>query len=85
MEVDYQMDPNTEFVIVVASQNANHQWGKLNVFRYTTPATVSTRSEAKQSPRKASAAKASELAPNVRRFVTGHGKTKKITLTNKQS
>ena len=35
---EYQLDTNTEFVILTAAQNANREWGKVNVVRYTTPA-----------------------------------------------
>ena len=82
---DFQMNPSTSFVIVAASQNANHEWGKLNVYRFTTPAAVSnTRSEVKKSQKIAAPAKAENMAPNAKHFVTKTGKTKKITLTNKQ-
>lgn len=84
VEGDYQLNPSTSVVIVVASQNLNHEWGKLNVFRFTTPDQVSTRSEVKESPRKAPASiKAGEAAPNVRNFVTAPRKAKKLTITNK--
>ena len=86
MEGDYQIDPNTSLVIVVAAQNINRQWGKLNVFRYTTPSQVTpTRSEVPHGMRKVAPAKSYEPAPNVRNIVPRHGKMKKITLTNKQS
>lgn len=42
LETDFQVNPNTEIVICVASKNANHEWGELNVVRYTTPAQASS-------------------------------------------
>lgn len=36
----WQIDPNTEVVILAAGQNANGEWGEINAFRYTTPAAV---------------------------------------------
>ena len=82
---DYQMNPNTAYVIVVAAQNANKQWGPLNVYRYTTPVQVSTRSNAPRNSKKLSPAKAFDPAPNARNIAPRQGKLKKITLTNKQS
>ena len=35
---DYQIDPNTPFVVIAAAQNANSQWGEIKVYEYTTPA-----------------------------------------------
>lgn len=34
---DYQINPNVEFVVLVASQNADGQWGPLTIVRHTTP------------------------------------------------
>ncbi|MDE7496502.1 MAG: hypothetical protein K2M67_06610 [Muribaculaceae bacterium] len=38
---DYQINPNTEVVIMAAGKNADGKWGKVNTMRYTTPANVS--------------------------------------------
>ena len=37
---DYQIDPNTEVVIMAAGKNADGKWGKVNTMRYTTSANV---------------------------------------------
>lgn len=44
---EYQLDTNTEFVILTAAQNANREWGPVNVVRYTTPATCPGMSDTK--------------------------------------
>ena len=52
---EYQLDTNTDFVILTAAQNAKREWGKVNVVRYTTPAECpgmpETRSIAPRSPK----------------------------------
>ena len=35
---DYQINPNTECVIIAAAKNINGEWGPINEFRFTTPA-----------------------------------------------
>lgn len=41
---DYQIDPNTECVVVAAAKNAIGEWGPLNEVRFTTPADVTSKS-----------------------------------------
>lgn len=41
MSTDYQINENTEFVVIAAGQNANGEWGTLTEFKATTPASVS--------------------------------------------
>lgn len=35
---DFQINPNTEVVVVASAQNAKGEWGPVNEFKYTTPA-----------------------------------------------
>ena len=35
---DYQIDPNTEAVIIAAAKNVNNEWGPVTEVRFTTPA-----------------------------------------------
>lgn len=52
---DYQLDPNTEFVVLAAAQNANREWGPVTVIRHTTPSECpgmpETTSEGKRAPK----------------------------------
>lgn len=41
LETDYQIDPNTEFVVVTAAKNANNEWGTIKADRFTTASEVS--------------------------------------------
>jgi hypothetical protein len=38
---DYQINPNTEFVVIAAAKNINGEWGPIAEVRHTTPATTS--------------------------------------------
>lgn len=40
MTTDFQINTNTEFVVVATAKNADGVWGEANVARYTTPASV---------------------------------------------
>lgn len=44
---DYQIDPNTDCVVVAAAKNINGEWGPINEIRFTTPADVTRTSESK--------------------------------------
>ncbi|MBE6304834.1 MAG: hypothetical protein E7082_02775 [Bacteroidales bacterium] len=35
---DYQINPNTEVVVIAAAKNINNEWGPVNELRFTTPA-----------------------------------------------
>lgn len=37
---DFQINPNTEFVVIATAKNADGVWGEANVSRYTTPAST---------------------------------------------
>ncbi len=41
LETDYQIDPNTEIVVVAAGKNIKGEWGEPTIVRHTTPAEVS--------------------------------------------
>lgn len=38
LETDFQINPNTEFVVLTIGKNANNEWGEFTVERFTTPA-----------------------------------------------
>lgn len=38
---DYQINPNTEVVVITAGKNAKGEWGPVDVVRYTTPSQTS--------------------------------------------
>ncbi len=38
---DYQINPNTEFVVIAAAKNTNGEWGPITELRHTTPAEAS--------------------------------------------
>lgn len=40
LTTDYQVDPNTEIVVVAAAKNINNEWGPITEVRYTTPETL---------------------------------------------
>lgn len=40
IETDYQIDPNTECVVIAAGKNAKDEWGPITEVRFTTPAEV---------------------------------------------
>jgi len=40
MTTDYQINPNTEIVVVAAAKNINKEWGPITEVRYTTPETL---------------------------------------------
>lgn len=42
---DYQIDPNTECVVIAAAKNALGEWGPINEIRFTTPADVPSKSK----------------------------------------
>ena len=39
---DFQINPNTEFVVIATAKNADGVWGEANVSRYTTPASTTS-------------------------------------------
>ncbi|MBQ6938438.1 MAG: hypothetical protein IJN35_01175, partial [Muribaculaceae bacterium] len=38
---DYQIDPNTEVVVIAAAKNVKDEWGPVTEVRFTTPAEAS--------------------------------------------
>lgn len=40
MSTDYQINPNTNFVVLAAAKNINGEWGEVNEKHFTTPAAV---------------------------------------------
>lgn len=40
MTTDFQIDPNTECVVIASAKNADGVWGPINEVRFTTPASV---------------------------------------------
>lgn len=51
LTTDFQINPNTEFVVVAAGMNADGKWGAINTQRYTTPAQASSSAGAVKSVR----------------------------------
>lgn len=37
METDYQINPDTEAVVLAAAKNIDGEWGEINIIRFTTP------------------------------------------------
>lgn len=54
MSTDYQINPNTQFVVIAAAKNADGKWGEVNEKHFTTPAAP------QGAPAKVSGAKASD-------------------------
>lgn len=40
LSTDYQINPNTNFVVIAAAKNADGEWGEVNEKHFTTPASV---------------------------------------------
>lgn len=38
LETDFQLDPNTQVVVIAAAKNVNNEWGPVTELNYTTPA-----------------------------------------------
>lgn len=47
-ETDYQINPDTEFVVIAAAKNADNVWGKVNVVNAKTPAKAASVSASKE-------------------------------------
>lgn len=76
---DYQINPNTEFVIIAAAKNINGEWGPITEVRHTTPATVNM-------PAKQTSTIGKRKAPkkaNMRGMLPTINKTQKATLKAK--
>lgn len=72
METDFQIDPNTEVVVIAAAKNQNREWGKINEFRYTTPATVD--GAAKVAPKATAKGILPRLVPGAKTILPGSGR-----------
>ena len=76
---DYQINPNTEFVVIAAAKNINGEWGPITEVRHTTPATVNM-------PAKQTSTIGKRKAPkkaNMRGMLPTINKTQKATLKAK--
>lgn len=71
METDFQVDPNTDIVILAAAKNSNNEWGEVNEYRYTTPATVD--GAAKVAPKAAGKGILPRLVPGAKTVLPGSG------------
>lgn len=66
LTTDYQLDPNTKFVVIAAAKNADGNWGEFNILRATTPVTVSGAPAMKARALNGPAKVASRFTPAVR-------------------
>ena len=44
LTTDFQLNPNTEYVVIAAGKNGDGVWGKINEYRFTTPSSPSSAS-----------------------------------------
>lgn len=72
METDFQIDPNTDVVVIAAAKNQNREWGKINEFRYTTPAAVD--GATKVAPKAAAKGILPRLVPGAKTVLPGSGR-----------
>ena len=72
METDFQVDPNTEVVILAAAKNSNNEWGEVNEYRYTTPAAVD--GAAKVAPKATAKGILPRLVPGAKTVLPGSGR-----------
>lgn len=79
METDFQIDPNTEVVVIAAAKNQNREWGKINEFRYTTPAAVD--GAAKVAPKAAAKGILPRLVPGAKTVLPGSGRIPSLKKT----
>lgn len=47
VNTDYQINPNTEFVVIAAAKNIKGEWGPISEVRHTTPADMPSKSASK--------------------------------------
>ena len=76
---DYQINPNTEFVVIAAAKNINGEWGPITEVRHTTPATVNMPAKQTSTIGKRKALKRA----NMRGMLPTINKTQKATLKAK--
>lgn len=71
LTTDYQINPNTEVVIIASAKNINGEWGPINEVRFTTPDTPGAAAAKKNAIMKRPTAKQSNSAGKIPTNLTG--------------